>query len=101
MTIQQKIVQRRSERRTRVLMSGTLITGDGSHNVLVRDVSQDGAQLYADKSIAEGQDVCFARGPIFVAAYVAWNRNGVAGLKFYHNLSQAEVASAFTTAKAE
>jgi hypothetical protein len=99
MNVKEKIIRKRSETRTRVLMSGTLVSASGSHPVLVRDVSADGAQVYADKSITQGQDVCLTRGPIFVAAYVAWNRNGVAGLKFYHPLSASEVAAGLTAAK--
>jgi hypothetical protein len=80
-------VKRRAKTRTRVLMTATVITPAGSHKVLVRDISREGAQIYADKSISAGNDACLRRGPIFVAARIAWCRNGIAGLQFYRELT--------------
>ncbi len=94
MTIQENI-NLRTKSRTRVLMTGTLVTSEGSHRVRVHDVSRDGAQIYVNKAISEGDDVCFRRGPIFVAAHVAWCRNGMVGLKFYRELTMAERHAAF------
>jgi len=96
MTIQENIT-RREKSRTRVLMTGNLILADGSHHVLVRDISRNGAQVYAEKKIAEGQDACFKRGSLFVAASVTWCTKGEAGLKFYRDLSASELAETFHT----
>jgi hypothetical protein len=95
-TIQKKI-RRRVDSRTRVLMSATVISPAGSHQVLVRDISRTGAQIYADKKIKRGHDVCFKRGPIFVAAQVAWRQEGCAGLQFYRELTASEREAAFHT----
>jgi len=94
MTIQEN-VKRRAKSRARVLMTATVISPTGSHKVLVRDISHDGAQIYAEKTILAGHDACFRRGPIFVAARIAWCRNGNAGLKFYRELTTSERDAAF------
>ena len=94
MTIQEQ-VKRRAHSRTRVLMTANLILADGSHNVLVRDISRHGAQVYAEKRIPEGEDACFRRGRLFVAANVTWCKNGEAGLKFYRDLSASDLAETF------
>lgn len=94
MTIQEN-VKRRAKSRTRVLMTATVTSPNGLHKVLVRDISREGAQIYADKSIAAGHDVCFRRGAIFVAAHITWCRNGIAGLKFYRELTTLERDGAF------
>lgn len=97
MTIQETI-ERRSKSRKRVVMAATLISAEGSQRVRVRDISSCGAQIYADTRITEGHDVCFRTGPVFVAARIAWSRNGVAGLNFYRELTAAEGETAFHAA---
>jgi len=94
MTFEENI-KRRTRGRTRVLMTATVISSEGSHKVLVRDISRTGAQIYADKRIPKGHDVCFRRGPMFVAAHIAWSSHGVAGLQFYRELTTAEHEAAF------
>lgn len=76
-------------------MTATVTSPTGSHKVLVRDISREGAQIYADQSISVDQDACFRRGPIFVAARIVWCRNGIAGLKFYRELTTSERDTAF------
>jgi hypothetical protein len=93
----QENIMRRVKSRTRVLMSATVISPEGSNKVLVRDISRTGAQVYADTKIKRGQDVCFKKGPIFVAAYVAWCKKGCAGLQFYRELTASERDAAFHT----
>jgi hypothetical protein len=95
-TIQENI-KGRVKSRTRVLMSATVISPEGKHKVLVRDFSHTGAQIYADTKIKRGNDVCFIRGPVFVAAHVAWCKKGCAGLEFYRELTASEREAAFHT----
>lgn len=76
-------------------MTAAVTSPSGTYNVLVRDISREGAQIYADKSISAGHDVCFRRGSIFVAARIAWCRNGMAGLAFYRQLTMRERDAAF------
>ena len=94
MTIEADL-KRRAKDRTRVLMTATVTSPTGTHKVLVRDISREGAQIYASETIFAGHDVCFRRGPIFVAARIVWRRNGIAGLKFYRELAIAERDAAF------
>jgi hypothetical protein len=91
----QENVKRRTRSRTRVLMTATVISPAGSHQVLVRDISSHGAQIYADQNVLVGHDACFKKGPIFVAARIAWRRNGEAGLEFYRELTPSERQGAF------
>ncbi len=91
----QENVKRRTKARTRVLMTATIISAEGTHRVVVRDVSRNGAQIYAENIISEDQDACFKKGSLFVPARIAWCRNGVAGLQFYRELSASEIANAF------
>lgn len=86
---------RRSKSRTRVLMTATVISSEGSQKLLVRDISPHGAQICAKNSLSEGGDVCFERGAIFVAARVAWRTTREAGLKFYRELNASEINAAF------
>ena len=87
-------VSRRGEGRTRVLMSAKIISSTGSHSVLVREASTGGAQIYTDM-LAEGDDACFSKGAVFVAAQVVWSKRGVAGLQFYRELSASELSAEF------
>ena len=82
----------RAQRRTRVLMTATIISSAGSHNVLVREASSRGAQVYSEL-LAEGEDACFTKGALFVAARVVWVKRGVAGLQFYRELDDSETST--------
>jgi hypothetical protein len=99
MTIRENI-QTRGKGRKRVLMSATVISRKGSHKVLVRDVSTHGTQIYIGIALAKGDDVCFARGLLFVAARVSWCKRGLAGLQFYRELTASEREAAFNSALA-
>lgn len=85
----------RTDKRTKVLMIGTLMTPDGAHNVKIRDISSTGAHLSATGSLAGGCDAVFKRGTLFAAARVAWSRKDEAGIEFYRELSPNEIASTF------
>jgi hypothetical protein len=94
----QKRVERRTQSRTRVFMTATLILADGPRHVVVRDLSANGAQINDSGTISAGQDACLVKGRIFVAARVAWSRKGVAGLHFYRQLNAAEMQRALPSA---
>jgi hypothetical protein len=80
--------------RKRVLMRGTVFTPNGAAVVWIRDISPSGALVSADDPLPVNCDVIFKRGPIFAAAHIAWSNETSAGLKFYRNLAEFEVASA-------
>ena len=82
----------RAQRRTRVLMTATIISSAGSHSVLVREASSRGAQVYTEL-LAKGEDACFTKGALFVAARVVWVKRGVVGLQFYRELDGSETSN--------
>lgn len=61
----------------------------------MRDISRHGAQIYTDDKLTEGHDVCFRKGPIFIAARIARCKDGVVGLQFYRELTASERQSTF------
>ena len=83
----------RTAKRVRVLKSGSLLTSEGLCNVLIRDLSADGALIYADSEIPENCDAIFKKGEMFAAVRVAWSDGRNAGIRFYRPLSVAEVSS--------
>ena len=85
----------RNTRRTRVLMTGTLLTPHGAQKVVIRDVSPTGAQVTAPDLIQADCDAILKRGTLFVAAKVAWSDGKEAGIRFYRDLTPAEVDSTF------
>lgn len=80
---------------TRVFLGGTLFTPDGAQRVLIRDVSRTGAQVSGDAAIPPICDAVFKRGSLFVAARVIRSRGLEAGIRFYRELSSAELDSIF------
>ena len=80
--------------RKRVLMRGTVFTPSGAAVVWIRDISPTGALVSGDDPLPANCDVIFKRGPIFAAAHIAWSNDSGAGLNFYRNLAEFEIASA-------
>lgn len=85
----------REVRRTRVLMTGTLLTPNGAQKVVIRDISPTGAQVTAPDEIPGHCDAVLKRGSLFAAAEIAWSDHKEAGLRFYRELTPAEVDSTF------
>lgn len=86
---------RRYAGRKHVLMTATLITCEGAHKAHVRDISSQGAQVVASGPLKPSSDAMFRRGPIFVAAKIAWSDGNEAGVRFYRALSESDLASMF------
>lgn len=84
----------RKGERKRVLMRGTVYTPRGAFVVWIRDISSEGAWVAGEDPMPSDCDVIFKRGGLFVAAHIAWSNSTGAGLKFYRELDDAEVASA-------
>lgn len=85
----------RAAERTRVLMTGTLLTADGVQKIRVRDISAMGAQILPTSGIPKNCDAVFKRGSLFVPAHVVWSNSREAGLRFYRELSAQELEDAF------
>ncbi|MEO6226192.1 MAG: PilZ domain-containing protein [Sphingomicrobium sp.] len=84
----------RKQQRKRVLMRGTVFTPDGAFVVWIRDISTQGALIAGDDVLPSNCDVIFKRGGLFAAAHIAWSNDTGAGVKFYRDLSDSEVAAA-------
>jgi hypothetical protein len=97
-TVAKKTEPPRQGARKRVLIRGTLFTPTGAHVVWVRDVSTSGALVSGGDRLPANCDVIFKRGDVFVAAHIAWSNDTGAGINFYRDLSDEEVAAAATLA---
>lgn len=81
--------------RSRVLMTGTLMTPDGAVSVRIRDISCAGAQVWAESVVPTDCDAILKRGAFFAAARVVRSGERTVGLQFYRTLSDQEFAAAF------
>jgi hypothetical protein len=79
--------------RRRVLLTGTLMTPEGAVQVRVREISQSGAQIWAERPIPADCDAVYKRGSLFAAARIVWSEEHYAGLKFYRDVPLGEAAS--------
>lgn len=84
----------RKGERKRVLLRGTVYTPAGAFVVWIRDFSAEGALVGGEVPLPSDCDVIFKRGALFAAARIAWSNATGAGLKFYRDLSECEVAAA-------
>lgn len=81
--------------RSRVLMTGTLMTPEGAVSVRIRDISAAGAQVWAETIVRGDCDAILKRGAFFAAARVVHAEERNLGLQFYRTLSDEEFAAAF------
>ena len=93
-TVADDIQPPRKGARKRVLMRGTVFTPDGAFVVWIRDIWTNGALVTCKDRLPIECDVIFKRGPIFAAAHIAWSNDTGAGINFYRDLSECDVASA-------
>jgi hypothetical protein len=93
-TAVQDVQPNRKGDRKRVLMRATVFTPQGAFVVWLRDISSSGALIAGDDRLPSNCDVIFKRGPLFAAARIVWSNDTGAGLEFYRNLSDCDVASA-------
>lgn len=82
-------------RRSRVLMTATLMTPEGAVSVRIRDISVAGAEIWAESAVPSDCDAILKRGSFFAAARVVRNGERTVGLQFYRLLSDHEFESAF------
>jgi hypothetical protein len=84
----------RADQRTRTFMRGTIFAPGGASNVLIRNISSNGARVTADDPLPTGCDIIFKRGPIFAAAHIVNSDSSGASVQFYRPLGDTELASA-------
>jgi hypothetical protein len=81
----------RRTRRTKVLMTGVLLTPAGAQKVTLRDISRTGAHLVGASEMPTDCDAIFRRGSLFAAGHVSWVRGSDVGISFYRALSPEEI----------
>ena len=85
----------RAVQRSRVLMTGTLMTPEGAVSVRIRDSSIAGAQVWTETVVPADCDAILKRGAFFAAARVVRCGERTVNLQFYRTLSDEEFATAF------
>jgi hypothetical protein len=93
-TVARYVEPSRKGARNRVLMRGTVYTPEGACMVWIRDISAKGALVAGDDPLPSDCDVIFKRGQIFAAGRIAWSNETGAGLTFYRDLADCDVAAA-------
>lgn len=83
--------QDRRSKRSLVLLAAKVRTPSGAINVRLRNLSQKGALLEADRLPEEGAEVTFERGDTVVPARVAWVDEGRFGIEFLQRIEESEV----------
>ena len=84
------LVERRSSR-SNVMLKATLATSGGSLEVVLRNLSQDGALVRGADLPAEGTRVLFHRQGLSVPGRIAWLHKEHAGLSFDEPLFPREM----------
>ncbi|MFL6735230.1 MAG: PilZ domain-containing protein [Sphingomicrobium sp.] len=82
--------QRRS-RRANVLLAATIEVAGASVSVKLRNLSEQGALIQAERSFVEGSEVLFRRNDLAVPGRIAWVDGQYAGVAFGSALQPQEV----------
>ena len=88
---QSNVPQNRRSPRSNVLMQASLELSGTSLPVKLRNLSEDGALVEADKLPVEGSAIVFRRGDLSVPGRVAWVKGGHAGIGFTGKLNPDQV----------
>lgn len=83
--------QNRRSRRSNVLLRATLEVPGASLDVVLRNLSQDGALVQGECLPDEGTRVLFHRQGLSVPSRIAWRDGGLAGLQFEYPLFPREM----------
>jgi hypothetical protein len=81
----------RRSNRSKVMLKATLEVPNESLEVVLRDLSQDGALVRANRLPEEGAPVLFHRQGLCVPGKVAWLHKDFAGIAFYEPLFPREM----------
>ena len=72
----------RQSRRSNVLLTATIEVGGTSIPVKLRNLSEQGALIHADRVPVEGSEVLFRRNDLAVPGRIAWVHGQYAGVAF-------------------
>jgi hypothetical protein len=81
----------RQSRRSNVLLAATIEVGGGSLPVKLRNLSEQGALIQAERPPVEGSEVLFRRNDLAVPGRIAWVDGHYAGVAFASPLQQQDV----------
>lgn len=88
------VPERRRERRHRVMLSARLLSPAGLANVVLLDLSNDGAMVSAPLPLPCGSHVVLTRGRLEAHAVVAWAEGRRLGLEFDEPIPEVMIAEA-------
>ena len=91
MTVHAEVAGSRKSKLTRVLISCELLTPINTVRVTLRDISRTGAHVIGARTVPPECDAILRRGPLFAAVRVTAVKDNEAQLKFYRELSPAEI----------
>jgi hypothetical protein len=74
--------QNRRSRRSNVLMAAAIETENGLANVMLRNLSADGALIEGDGIPYEGAPVVFRKKDLVISGHIAWVNERRAGIAF-------------------
>ena len=86
-----KETERRSRRRSRVLLSAILETPAGNAFVKLRDFSCTGAQIESDMIFPVGSELVMCRGEARIPGRVVWATETRFGFEFLDPIDEAEL----------
>ncbi len=79
---------RRECKRSRVMLSATMMTGAAEVGVVIRDISSSGAMITTPVSPCVGSYVTLRRDDICVVAQVVWQEGKKVGLHFRDRIDE-------------
>lgn len=90
---------RRAGKRSRLVLTATVMTPYGAYNVRIRDLSESGAQVCGSHRLPSNCDAVLKRGHLFAAARIVWSSEKEAGLRFYRTLEPEELDAKLATGR--
>ena len=91
MTIHADVAGSRKPKPTRVLISCELLTPINTVRVTLRDISRTSAHVIGARTVPPDCDAILRKGTLFAAVRVTSVKDNEAQLKFYRQLSLAEI----------
>ena len=88
---QSGIIQNRRSRRSHLLMTATLEIAGRALQVILRNLSSDGARVEGDQLPVEGTQLLFRKGELAIDGQVIWARGKQAGIAFAQKLDPEQV----------
>ena len=85
---------RRKAGRLRLRLPAQIITPKGTERVVLCDLSEDGARVFARTDLPRGRDVVLRWGQSEAFGSVVWERAGFHGLQFEEPLARAVLVAA-------